>query len=131
MQSAAPQRQLANELVTLEPVSTQNLDLLIRWTLDPIAQGPYKNVPKMGASELRTLFLHSSGRSYFLIRRTDDGDPLGRFYFRAWRFNSDTRLIDWELNIFIADPRERGKGYGTAAQALGLAHLMAEPTTHS
>jgi RimJ/RimL family protein N-acetyltransferase len=56
---------------------------------------------------------------------------LGRFYYRAWRFHPDSEKIDWELNIFIADPAERGKGYGTATQALASKFLLQLQETHS
>jgi RimJ/RimL family protein N-acetyltransferase len=118
-------------LVTLEPANDQNVEVLIQWTLDPVAQGPYKRVPAMTAAELRTLFLSSTDRQYFLIRRTADGQPLGRFYYRAWRFEGESSEIDWELNLFIADPRERGKGYGTAAQQIVVEHLLGQPETRS
>jgi hypothetical protein len=52
--------------------------------------------------QLRELFLHSSDRRYYLIRRTVDQKPLGRFYYRAWDFGDGG--IDWELNIFIRVP---------------------------
>src|SRR2546426_2932204 len=115
---------LANELVTFEPADTENVDLLIQWTLDPVAQGPYKRVPEMTSLELRTLFLSEPDRQYFLIKRTVDGHPLGRFYWRAWRFTDGIEAIDWELNVFLADPLERGKGYGTAAQRLASDYLV-------
>jgi len=40
-------------------------------------------------------------------------------------------MVDWELNIFIAEPNERVKGYGTAAQKLALDYLLQQPETHS
>ena len=122
---------LRNEIVTLEPVDERNVDLLVKWTLDPIAQGPYKRVPAMTAEELRDLFLYGGDRWYFMIRRAADHKPLGRFYYRAWRFLPDSDKIDWELNIFIADPAERGKGYGTASQSLALEFLLPLRETHS
>jgi GNAT superfamily N-acetyltransferase len=102
--------------------------LLIRWSLDPIAQGPFKRVPNLSTDELRSLFLADPDRSYFVLRRTSDATPLGRFYWKAWRFRgpSDPR-VDWELNILLADPRERGKGYGAAAQRLAASYLEARP----
>jgi hypothetical protein len=106
----APAPVLTNQLVILEPVNEQTVDLLIQWTLDPVAQGPHKRVPAMAVAELRALFLHSADRQYFLIRRTADGRPLGRFYYHAWRFGGETEGIDWELNILLADPGKRGKG---------------------
>jgi diamine N-acetyltransferase len=60
-----------------------------------------------------------------------DRTPLGRFYYRAWAFSQRPEVVDWELNILIADPAERGKGYGTAAQALALEWLLTQATTHS
>ena len=99
--------------------------------LDPVAQGPYKRVPQMTAAKLHDLFLHSADRQYFLIRRTIDQKPLGRFYWRAWRFGRSHEVVDWELNIFIADPRDRGKGYGTVVQKLALDHLLQQPETRS
>jgi hypothetical protein len=103
---------LGDNLVTLEPADATNVELLIRWTLDPMAQGPYKRVPDMTADELRTLFLDNPDRQYFLIRRSANGYPLGRFYWRAWRFSESLDEIDWELNIFLADPLERGRAMG-------------------
>ena len=41
------------------------------------------------------------------------------------------RHSDRLLDIFIADPVERGKGYGTAAQALALEFLLQRQETHS
>ena len=122
---------MRNDLVTLEPANEDNVGLLIEWTLDPIAQGPYKRVPQMTISELRDLFLHNPDRYYFLIRRTADNKSLGRFYYRAWRFHPDPEKIDWELNIFIAEPAERGKGYGTATQKLALKFLLHQPETQT
>jgi RimJ/RimL family protein N-acetyltransferase len=120
---------LRNEVVSLEPASGDNVDLLIEWTLDPIAQGPYKRVPEATPDGLRALFLHAPDRWYFLIRRARDAQPLGRFYYRAWRFQPDK--IDWELNLLIADPAERGKGYGMAVQALAADFLLQRQETHS
>lgn len=123
---------LADPLVTMEPASPENVDLLIRWTMDPVAQGPYKRVPPLSTDELRALLLADPDRSYFMLRRSSDAAPLGRFYWRAWRFRgSSDPLVDWELNIFLADPGERGKGYGTAAQRLAARHLAARPETKS
>jgi hypothetical protein len=39
-------RPLGDKLVTLEPADTTNVELLVRWTLDPIAQGPHKRIPE-------------------------------------------------------------------------------------
>jgi RimJ/RimL family protein N-acetyltransferase len=124
-------RPLGDKLVTLEPADTTSVELLIRWTLDPIAQGPHKRVPDMTADELRTLFLGNPDRQYFLIRRSANGHPLGRFYWCAWRFSESPAEIDWELNIFLADPLERGKGYGAAVQRLASDYLLARPETRS
>src|SRR5262245_52118565 len=115
---AIPVDGLQNSVVTLVPADEQNVECLIRWTLDPIAQGPYKQVPVMTVAELRTLFLDSPDRQYFLIICSATGKWLGRFYYRAWHFEDEAVGIDWELNIFLADPLERGKGYGTATQRL-------------
>jgi len=122
---------LADERVVLEPAGPSNVALLIEWTLDPVAQGPYKRVPDMTRQELRELFLDSPDGWYFLIRRAADGEPLGRFYYRAYRFDPGSDAVDWELNIFIADPEERGKGYGSAVQKLALDHLLALPGKRS
>jgi RimJ/RimL family protein N-acetyltransferase len=122
---------LQNDVIILEPVDEKNIALLVQWTLDPIAQGPYKRVPPMTAEELRDLFLHAVDRWYFLIREATERKPLGRFYYRAWRFHSDAEKIDWELNPLIADPAERGRGYGTAVQVLALEFLLQLRETHS
>ncbi len=122
---------LQNDVVILEPASEENVALLIKWTLDPVAQGPYKRVPPIPAEELRDQCLHAADRWYFLIREAVGHKPLGRFYYRAWGFHSDPEKIDWELNILVADPAERGKGYGTAVQALALEFLLRRRETHS
>jgi RimJ/RimL family protein N-acetyltransferase len=124
-------RPLGDKLITLEPADAANVELLVRWTLDPIAQGPHKRVPDMTADELRMLFLDTPECQYFLIRRSADGHPLGRFYWRVWRFTESPEEIDWELNIFLADPLERGKGYGAAVQRLASDYLLARPETRS
>jgi RimJ/RimL family protein N-acetyltransferase len=122
---------LKNEIVALEPADEKNVDLLVKWTLDPVAQGSYKRVPQMTAEELCNLFLNSADCWYFLIRRVMDRKPLGRFYFRAWQFNNGQQMIDWEMNILIAEPGQRGKGYGTAAQRLALEYLLQQTETCS
>lgn len=71
---------LTNGLVTLHPANEHNVELLIRWTLDPVAQGPYKQVPARTVEALHALFLHSADRQYFLITRTADGQPLGHLH---------------------------------------------------
>jgi RimJ/RimL family protein N-acetyltransferase len=120
-----------NSLVRLEVANKDNVDLLIQWTLDPKAQGPYKFVPSLTAAELRHQFLHDPNRQYFMILRASDGTPLGRLYWRAWRFVPGIESIDWEINIFLADPQERGKGYGTSAQHLAAKQLEGRLDTRS
>ncbi len=122
---------LQNGLVILEPASDANVDLLVRWTLDPVAQGPYKRVPDISPAELRELFLHEPSREYFLIRLVSNGTPVGRLYWRAWRFTPDPDLIDWELNILLAEPGARGRGFGSASQELAVQHLLGRRSTRS
>lgn len=122
---------LQTEAVLLEPATEANVDLLVHWTLDPVAQGPYKRVPEMSAAQLRELFLRDRSREYFLIRLLAEGTQVGRFYWRAWCFTSDASKIDWELNILLTEPGVRGRGLGSAAQALAVQHLLARPSTRS
>jgi RimJ/RimL family protein N-acetyltransferase len=122
---------LRNELILLEPADEASVQTLIDWTLDPVAQGPYKRVPNVTGSKLRELFLHALDRRTYLIGPATDDKPLGRFYYRAWHFHPDCGTVEWELNILLADPAERGKGYGTAVQALALKYLLSLPQTHS
>jgi RimJ/RimL family protein N-acetyltransferase len=124
-------RVLQDEAILLEPASEANVDLLVRWTLDPAAQGPYKRVPEATPDQLRELFLREPSRLYFLIRLGPEGAPVGRFYWRAWRFTSDPDLIDWEINIFLAGPSVRGRGVGSAVQRLAVRHLLERPSTRS
>ena len=121
---------LKNNLVTLDPASEDNVALLIKWTLDPIAQGEYKIVPKMTNKELEELFLRSQDRHYFLIR-SEKNKPIGRLYYREWKFNDHHEKTDWELNIIIGEPTERGKGYGTESQCLITNYLMGLNETNS
>jgi|LGVF01.1.fsa_nt_gb RimJ/RimL family protein N-acetyltransferase len=114
--------------IKLEIASDKNVGLLIDWTLDPVAQGPYKKVSPLSRSELKVLFLQSDDREYFLIRNELD-EPIGRFYFRKWVFNQE--VVDWELNIIIALENERGKGYGTAVQQLAIKILKDRKETNS
>jgi RimJ/RimL family protein N-acetyltransferase len=117
--------------VTLEPADANNVHLLVAWTLDPVAQGPFKRVPDSTHQELTRLFLDTPDRRYFLVRAAVDGSPLGRFYWRAWRFRVDGASVDWELNLLIADPARRGRGYGTAVQRLAAEHLLSAVETRS
>jgi aminoglycoside 6'-N-acetyltransferase len=122
---------LRGKSVQLEPASEANVDLLVRWTLDPIAQGPFKRVPQATPAELRALFLGNVDRQYFLIRALPDESPVGRFYWWIWRFHPDRPEVDWELNIFIADPARRGQGLGSAVQSLAVRYLLERPPTRS
>jgi RimJ/RimL family protein N-acetyltransferase len=117
--------------VSLEPIRADTVDLVVRWTLDPIAQGRFKVVPVLAPSALREQLLASDDRRYFVIRRVSDDVALGRFYWRVWHFHADVELVDWELNILIADPNLRGRGYGSAAQQLATEYLLSLPETHT
>jgi RimJ/RimL family protein N-acetyltransferase len=85
----------------------------------------------MSGAQLRERFLHDRSREYFLIRLVADGTPVGRLYWRAWCFISDADVIDWELNILLAEPVVRGRGLGSASQALAVQHLLGRPSTRS
>jgi len=122
---------LEHSLVALEPADSSNVDLLIAWTLDPVAQGPFKRVPQLSTEELRRTFLLDRDRQYFMIRRVADGRPLGRFYWRAWRFDGPSSAIDWELNILLADPADRGQGFGTIVQRMAAESLAARQDSRS
>ena len=124
-------QELQNDLIILEPASEANVDILVRWTLDPVAQGPFKRVPEVSATQLRDLFLHEPSREYFVIRVVSDSAPVGRLYWRAWCFTPDPDLIDWELNILLAEPGVRGRGLGSASQELAVRHLLGRPSTRS
>jgi RimJ/RimL family protein N-acetyltransferase len=93
--------------VLLEAASAHNVDVLVAWTLDPEAQGPFKRAPDETRERLVARFLANGPRHYY---------PPG---------------IDWELNILIADPGERGKGFGTTVQRLATRSLSALPETRS
>jgi len=121
---------LRNDKVKLIKASKDNVDILIEWTLDPIAQGPYKLVPDMTKDQLKEMFLNNPMREYYLI--TDiDNEPLGRFYHRKWFFNKEEKIVDWELNIIIAEPSKRGKGYGTSVQSLAVDLIRKQKNTNS
>ena len=68
MRVAVPVLHQPQPLVTLEPADEQNVDLLIQWTLDPAAQGPYKagagdeyrGSPRLVSSQCRPAILSDS-----------------------------------------------------------------------
>jgi RimJ/RimL family protein N-acetyltransferase len=120
---------LENEKVRLVPANKNNIDILIKWTLDPKAQGPYKYVPKMTYGELYDLFLLCKDRWYFLIEDTKSRQPLGRFYYRERKFHPNNQYTDWELNTFLANPMERGVGYGKAVKMLITKYLLEKDET--
>src|SRR5262245_49436741 len=122
---------LENALVALDPADSHNVERLVSWTLDPIAQGPYKRVPQASADELRRAFFFDEDRQYFMIRRVVDGKPLGRFYWRAWCFDGLRSAIDWELNILVADPADRGHGLGAMGQRMAAEYLAPRPGSSS
>ena len=121
---------IKNNEIILEYASNENVDLLIKWTLDPVAQGPYKVVPNMTEEQLKYLFLNNNERKYYLIKDKHN-NPIGRFYFRSWHFDKNPEKIDWELNILIADPTNRGKGYGTLVQLSVTEFLLKQKVTKS
>ena len=115
----------------MEPATRDNVDLLVRWSLDAVANGPYKRVPALSPAQMRERILTSVDRQYFMIRQRDTGQPLGRFYWRAWRFGPTADRVDYELNPMIADPANRGRGFGSDAQRAAVMHLLAQPETAS
>lgn len=46
------------------------------------------------------------------MKSSADGHLLGRLYYRPWLFGGEAETIDWNVNLQIGDPKERGKTEG-------------------
>lgn len=119
-------RLIAGE-VTLEEVTESDVEEAISWSLDPVAQGPFKQVPRSSREALRAQILADDSRRYFYI--TWNGRRVGRFYFRRWSFLGDG--VDWELNTLVAAPDLRGRGIGTDAKRAAIGYLKTLPESNA
>jgi hypothetical protein len=72
--------------------------------LDPAAQGPYKSVPSLTATQLRQQFLNEPDRQYFMIHRASDCKPLGGstgarggLHGRGWIPSTGRSTSSWRI----------------------------------
>lgn len=113
------------EPVYLRALEFDDLERTHRWHNDPILYealvGPFRYVSRVTEEAwLRRKVASSSQEINLAICLTADSTHIGNVYLRD---------IDWlarhaEVSIFLGEPGQRSKGYGTAALRLLIQHAF-------
>lgn len=112
----------SNRLI-LRRVKAEDLPLLVKWSQSKASCGEFLSPEYYDTlqleQKLNTGVLWSAGEKLFLVE-TREGEPLGTLHY--WR-------PTWKINtavvaVKIANPGERGKGYGTEAQKFLIMYLF-------
>jgi RimJ/RimL family protein N-acetyltransferase len=109
---------IQGERVFLRPFERSDADLYRRWRADaqPMALAGWPDPAPMSLAQVEARIerlAKEQGEEFmtFLICLLDDGRPIGEVLFG----HIDRRNGSAELGIFIGEPDEWGKGYGTDA----------------
>lgn len=107
----------------LRRVQEKDLGLLAGWSTSRTAHGEYLTPEGISHTDmqeqLRLGALWSEHNKTFLIERKD-GQPIGTIHYWLRPENNDTAVIA----LKIAEPQERGKGYGTETQKYLISFLF-------
>jgi RimJ/RimL family protein N-acetyltransferase len=112
-------------LVYLRALELDDLDRIYKWHNDPLLYetlvGAFRPVSRAAAEEwLRKKMTYSTQEESLAICLKSDSRHIGNIYLRN---------IDWgarhaETGILIGDSSQRGKGCGTTARRLQIAHAF-------
>ena len=110
--------------LVMRRICEADLELMLAWSNSQSACGPYLTPEQHTAKTLREKF---SGYTFwkgddktFLIENRSSGLPIGTIHYWLRQNQLHTTVV----SVKIADPGERGKGYGTEAQKFLIIYLF-------
>lgn len=101
--------------LSLRKITQGDLELLTSWSNSATAHGPYLSTENLSEESLKNKLdnggLWSENNKTFLVQLRD-GDPLGIIHYWIRPENKESAIV----KIKLANPQQRGMGYGTEAQ---------------
>ncbi len=116
---------MESDLVYLRALELEDLDRTHKWHNNPVLYetltDPFRYVSRAAEEDwLRKRISYSTQDISLAICLTENHQHIGNFYFRE---------IDWisrhaQMGIFIGEPVDRSKGYGSTALNLAIDHAF-------
>lgn len=110
--------------LALRRIGKDDLTLILAWSNSEKAFGPYLTPER---HTLRTLNEQCAGGALwrrndktFLIEKRQGATPIGTIHYWLRQTQPDTAMV----SVKIAEPDQRGQGYGTEAQKFLIIHLF-------
>jgi RimJ/RimL family protein N-acetyltransferase len=117
--------------LSMRRISKDDLPLILAWSNSETAFGPYLTPEHHTARALHEQFaggaLWNRNDKTFLVEKRQCGMPIGTIHYWLRQTQSDAAMI----SVKIAEPEERGKGYGTEAQKFLIIHLFEQAGVRS
>ncbi|MBU4194826.1 MAG: GNAT family N-acetyltransferase [Actinobacteria bacterium] len=125
---------IKGELVTLRPMTGDDLDLFVRWVNSP-ATSPfwYGETRPVTTEELMEDWkepLEGDGRKGRCFVIETGGEPVGMVSYSDLSYDIDKRPVVASIDIVIGDPDRQHRGYGPDAIRALLAYLFDELGFH-
>ena len=117
--------------VRLRPIERSDLDVLAKWTNDPVHNSEYNTFGFRFTGRLEEEFSknglldHRGGALMIVKGKTDD--VVGSVSYHQVRYGPNEGSMSYNIGITLS-PDQRGKGYGTEAQRLFAAYLFSTYT---
>jgi RimJ/RimL family protein N-acetyltransferase len=116
--------QIYTRRLLLRRIREQDLSLIHAWSNSEVAYGPYLTPERLTVRALEDFF---AGNTFwnrhnrkFLVENRRTGQAIGTIHYWLKQGQPETSV----MCVKIADPGERGQGYGTEAQKYLIIHLF-------
>ena len=110
--------------LTMRRIEKDDLSLILAWSNSEKAFGPYLTPERHTPQRLNEQFTGGSlwrqNDKTFIIETRECATPLGTIHYWLRQTQPDTAMF----SVKIAEPQQRGKGYGTEAQKFLIIHLF-------
>ena len=105
-------------------IRAEDLPLILAWSNSEVAYGPYLTPERHTARGLEEQFSGNSlwnrhDKTYLVAKRESD-QPIGTVHYWLKQGQAESAVVC----VKIAEPQERGRGYGTEAQKYMIIHLF-------
>ncbi len=110
--------------LTMRRICEDDLPQILAWSNSEKAFGPYLTPERYSPRRLNEQFsggsLWKQSEKTFFIEKRQCATPIGTIHYWLRQTQTDTAMI----SVKIADPQQRGNGYGTEAQKFLIIHLF-------
>jgi RimJ/RimL family protein N-acetyltransferase len=110
--------------LTMRRICEDDLPLILAWSNSEKAFGPYltpeRYTPRMLNEQFSGGALWKKNDKTFLIEKRQCATPIGTIHYWLRQTQPDTAMFA----VKIAEPEQRGNGYGTEAQKFLIIHLF-------